>query len=744
MNIRKSLAGVAAGSLAIAGVAVVAAPAAQAATYTTVWNGINNTGLQPNQNIGTKNVTVNVTGGATVGSPITVSVTSSDIAFDNGPAATVQANWTRIDAVVGINGTDYLIKGPSNTGAAPINTNIIAAGWTISSANGADSGTGAGGAVTNTDGVATLNADGTIANASASLVAPGVAGTYTVTLKRLINNSVSSVAPASGGTGVDAVNDGFDQIWGLNTGVAPYNGATAANNFGTVATLNVIGPGATIATSTGQNAGVAAVRAPLPPATGWAGGPTVIGLNGSVFGANVAAGGFTAQFCDVTGTTCDVPVGGTITNNIATNASGDFVAGSSITLTRTSFSPFITSGSRTIKLTQGANVALVPVQVLGTPTVTVSPASAGLGATVQVSGANFNPSQAITLTGRTGAVSPYGNGGGSAGTATTDTASATSNGTGAFGPTSLTISVAGTNGVSAAQGTGSNLTVADQRGTAGYEIASGFCTAPLANGSLDQTTAGSDYCTTTQNVNATVTGGTLSQDVATYSIGAVTSTSAGTAGTYTNVVASGTNGGVGNLAKMLVTVVRTSGVAPVGADITITSLGQGYKDGETVTIAAGATGAGSAAITFVLNRTPGTDINFGTVSTNTVAQTLTSAINPIRVTDLRGGAAGWSLTAALTSSVKNAANNTIPDGNLALGSISCANSTFTTLNATAGTAGTFAGATTAATARTVCTGPAAVNGSSSGEWTASAPVSLTVPAFQAAGSYTGTITFTLT
>jgi hypothetical protein len=664
MRIRKSVAGVGAAALTIAGIGVIAAPTASAASYS-LFQGINNTGLQAPAAAGTGNINVSISPASpNVGQPVTITVTSPDIAFNNGPAATVNADWTRIDAVVSYGGVDYLIKGPRNAGAAAPNTNIIAAGWTISSANGGDSATGAGGAANNTDGVDVINAAGVVQSTAAGLVAPANAGSYPVVLKAIVNNSVSSVAPATGGTGVSSINDGFDQIWGTALSVAPYSGTNTASQFGNVGSITAIGPNAAITSSTGQNAGVAAIRLPLPAATGWTGGPTVVGLSGAVWDASVASGGFTAQFCDVTGTTCDTPNPGgwSITNNISTDGTGALNAGSAITLTRLSFAaPGVTSGSRAIKLTQGTNVALVPVLVLGTPTVTLSPANGGPGTTVSVSGSNFNPSQAITLSGRSGAAAPYGAGGsGSAGTATTDTAATSANSTGAFSAVNIVVTDTATNAIGALQGTPPyGLSQGSNAAFAAFQVNQDQCTRQTGTNTPV-------LCETKQNITATVNAGALTQQAFAYS------------------------------------------------------------------------GPGSAGYT-------STAIPMGAVTTSISSQTLGGFINPITVTDVRGGTATWSLTADMPDLVGSgtAAGASIEDENLVLGGVSCTAAPGSATGITQGAGGNFGG-----TALTVC--DASSNAANSagdtkgGQWVASAPLTLTVPAFQQAGAYASTITFTLT
>ena len=177
---------------------------------------------------------------------------------------------------------------------------------------------------------------------------------------------------------------------------------TAVDN-NVILSQTITGPNATIATSTGQNAGVQAVRNPLATAISGYAAPTTITFTGDTWNANIAAGDIQAQFCDVTGTTCDnlALVGGTPPNNVpnvVVNTLGSDAGGNitgQIDLTRNNFLPFLTTGNRAIKLTgtnAGAgNVALVPVLVLGTPTITLNPAAGGAGTIVLVSGSNMNP-----------------------------------------------------------------------------------------------------------------------------------------------------------------------------------------------------------------------------------------------------------------------------------------------------------------------------------------------------------------
>jgi hypothetical protein len=689
MKIRKSLAGVAAGSLALTGLAVIAAPSAQAASYNNVYSGINSTSLQAPQLKGVKNVSVTVSPASpSVGQALTVSVTSPDIAFDNGPAAIVQANWSRIDAIVSIGGTDYLIKGPRNVGCADVNTNIIQAGWTISSANGADSGTGANGtydgagpsctagtpaAAAATDGVATLTSAGAIATASASITAPAAAGSYPVVLKALVNNSVSSVAPATGGTGQDRVSDGFDELWGIGSTVAPYSGTNTAAQFGTVQTLTVIGPEASITAVTNSGAdglvdGVDDTAVPTAISGGIAyarnnDGITIAGNNawdpaytapGNIklrVCANAAAtAGCSPYFVNVQGPATSAGAG-----TLAVNGSGQ-LATATVQLLAGSFTGanYLIVGQHSVTAgysdANRVKFAAFPLSILGATRTLAVPSAISPNVQFSVSGSNWYPGETVSIAPNTSAVGDV-NG------------SPTAAYGAAFGSISsnLTLGLATTATSLTATGIGGSVTTS-------ISISKFQCIRQ------EGTTGPLQPCVTEQNVSATVLAGNLSQVAAVY-----TGTSDAGMGTYTN-----------------------------------------------------------------------TSIPFGSFSTALTSQTRTGGINPITVTDLRGGLQTWSLTASLPAAERNlvgsgnATGAKIEGVNLALGQTVCTAAP----NSATGVQASTGVQTFDAASLTVCNGSGLASNSAGdttgGQWVASAPISLTVPAFQKAGDYATVITFTLT
>jgi hypothetical protein len=140
-------------------------------------------------------------------------------------------------------------------------------------------------------------------------------------------------------------------------------------------------------------------------------------------------------------------------------------------------------------------------------------------------------------------------------------------------------------------------------------------------------------------------------------------------------------------------------------------------------------------------------IDFGAVTSSVTGSTVNRNLNPITVTDARGGLADWSLTATMPN-LTNGGSGIIENGNMAISGITCAE----TADAPGSAQGQSAGGNTtfAAGSITLCNGPASNAGyvvsdgdTSGGKWVVNGSLALSVPAFQTAGSYTSTITVLL-
>ena len=258
---------------------------------------------------------------------------------------------------------------------------------------------------------------------------------------------------------------------------APQVSSVVKNN------ITITGPNATIATSSGQNAGVAAVR------NSAAYGVTVT-VTGTVWGNNVAAGGFTASYCDLTGNNCDTG----ITNTLTTDGSGVISGGSIVKPGGVA----LTAGNRTLKLVQGSNQSLTPVLVLDTAAITLSPTGGGPGTPVAISGSNFNPSQAVTAYGSSLTGPPY--------TATADSSVGlgNANGSGLISG-SFTVNDPTTVRILAYQGIPGLPSASNPAAAAAFAVSRDRCIAYQSD------LTGGPGCDTKQNVNVSVLQGQLTQ-----------------------------------------------------------------------------------------------------------------------------------------------------------------------------------------------------------------------------------------
>ncbi len=721
MKINKKLAATVAAAVAVGGLATLGLGSNAQAASLTIYQNINNTGLSPTiANLGTKTINLTVTpSSGNVGAALEVTVSSPNLQFDSGPASPAQPYASRIDAVINFNGADYLLAGPRPVVTTPVTSNpaagesIIDGGWVVSSNAGSSSGTTtnttSSGAQTATTGEGTfaINSSGVVSGSAGALTIPSVGSappgtSYTVTLRTILNNSVSNyappcapsctpAAPAPSGTGTNNANDGFDSFYNNASTPSPYASVVPTNSM-TTATVLAIGPNAAISSVTGITA-TNAVRPPLPPLTGYTNNPTNIALTGTTWDANVTSGGFTASFCNTSGASCDTPAGGTVTNTLVTDGSGNVTG--NVVLTRTSFGSFLTTGNRAIKLVQGTNTYLVPILVLGTPAVTASPTSGGPGTVVTATGSEFNPLEPVVARG--------GNGTGYGTTTltwlvTADAATSATNANSTGGVViNFTVQATDTNAILLLQNNTSGAysvnSAGTQRAQTTFLVNQDRCIAQAAD------TTGGSGCNTKQNVNVSVLQGQLVQRA------------------YTN--STPTTGSSSSAATTPV-----AGTSNVNANATT--------------------------------------INLGTVTSPLAPKVIVGNLNDITVSDNRGGTFGWSLSAAMpsftgtpsgtiantaavvTSTCAAASNSTAYDYSNASTSPVAISGFDDTLNAS----GASAGATSAALGSTInlCTKNTTTNattGSTGGVYNVGGTITLTVPAFQKAAVYVTTMTITL-
>jgi hypothetical protein len=128
------------------------------------------------------------------------------------------------------------------------------------------------------------------------------------------------------------------------------------------------------------------------------------------------------------------------------------------------------------------------------------------------------------------------------------------------------------------------------------------------------------------------------------------------------------------------------------------------------------------------------------VTVGVVDQTMLGSLNPITVTDQRGGAAGWSLTAQLDGPLADVSGFTIPTGSVSVTGLSCAPTTGSATRRL-GAGGVL---DTTVTLCGVDTGVDDSAGSSGGgQYTVDGTLEVDVPAFQPAGEYSATLYVTL-
>ena len=476
---------------------------------------------------------------------------------------------------------------------------------------------------------------------------------------------------------------------------APVNSSVAVQAF------TITGPNGTILTSTGQDAGVQAARIPLPPFTGYAnGGVTNIALSGTIWLADAVSGDFTAQFCNSAGTTCDTPSGSdTIVDNDLTTSAGGTLVGT-VNIRRVSIgSPFatLTTGLRSIKIVQtaAAKTALVPVLILGTASVSASPASGGPGTVVTISGSNWNPLQTVTARGATNGVTPFvgGGGGGTYPTAnsTDSPVTAAALTTGAFSVGGFVVQDVATIAITAKQGLGNAIANENSRAATGFTVNQDRCIAYTGD------STGGAGCNTKQNVNVSVLQGNLTQRV------------------YVNAAA-------------------TSGSSTSSASAPVVGTANTNSNETTVNLGTITTPLAPVVIAGTLNDITVSDNRGGTNGWSLTASG----------TSFTGVPSGTIAASALkaTPSCAAATNSTAWDYlNAGKVAISGFDATLSAAGLTVGSAAQAFGSTV--NLCTKDTTPNSTTGSTGGVYNVTSSLSLTVPAFQKAARYTAIVSITL-
>jgi len=133
----------------------------------------------------------------------------------------------------------------------------------------------------------------------------------------------------------------------------------------------------------------------------------------------------------------------------------------------------------------------------------------------------------------------------------------------------------------------------------------------------------------------------------------------------------------------------------------------------------------------------GAGIDMGSVTLDGTGQTMTGALNRVTIVDARTGNLGWSLTGTLTDLALADGSSTIPAGNVSW-TPACVATEGSPSAVTSGAAGPLG-----STAATLCTQEADANATTGGTFTADAEIAVEIPAYAAPGTYTGSLTLSL-
>lgn len=718
MNIRKSLAGIAAGSLALAGIAVASAPAAQA-TVTNVlstaplscWVGINGaSGFIGQVSTSPSNYPTGLAGHVSVAHTLTNATTG-------GQGSAVAVNYS-------------ISEGPRN-GPAGVTGEVMIVTYAITTGASTQYYTGNPSAPFNV----ASGAYGPAASVSDSI--PGsffsTAGSYSIKVHNLnfyAAGDFDAALSVTGSTGISTYcNSNSANVDGPGVGNGTYDTYPTDNNALTnPVTTNIVGDALTVTgpslaftnasqgaagyargnylSGSGQPAnGEALVLSgaswPASLTTGWS--ATVSATGGS--GAEAILASYSAT-CSASPSTnpCSVANGGsgattgteTIQNVYGTTTAGGVFTGGIRRLNAAS--GFLTTGVRQLNIVNGSSSSATSITLLGVPTLTLTPASGAPGSPTTLSGSNWN-------TGRYHYAFAAKDNNFTGGILTGFSCPTTT------APTYNTVC-----------------------GPYVPEDAAGGALTTGVNSGLNPGTSGGFVSTATGDIPA----GVVVNVPATSLVSAfaspgieVAQTSSATAVTWPNAISGQSK--VSAFSNITTTCVAPNAEGNPNTNVTINNTYCQTQQNISATVNPGTLRQTAA----------GSQINLGAaVTTSTTAQTETGAINAITVTDARGGAATWTLTAAVTTGLATSGGATLANNLLSIGPSTCAAAAGSATGITQGSGGNFGTTQTICDATTNAVNPA--SGTKGGEWVANAGLTLTIPAYQAAGTYNGQITFTLT
>jgi hypothetical protein len=451
MKIRKSFAGVAAGSLALAGLAVVTAPSASAATggpYTLNGSPQNQAGTAAY--VGTPSVTLTATqAGANVNIVANISVGPTTTSF-----AGFAAGSYRLDAYVSIDGGPQVqLTGtdPSLNPAVPPSTASFPAGTT-----------------------ATATVSGL------------TVGAHSIVLQSLVAEGNGASSGGGFATNFSEV-AGFDAVYNLGTTTATIVADPPASPIGLTETITVTGPSANATGSTYLGAdGIFGTADDVALASGTPyvrTGDAITVTGNNFWGANVPASNFGVTVCGspaVLATCAPIVAGSAVAQGAGLSTTGNQLSSATykVALAANTGVLYLRIGEYAAPVNPATSVgssvraAYIPFNGLGAPTV-----SATQGVNATLGGSFWYPGETVALSGGSGSPASV-------------TASATGTLSGVY-----TWSGVGTPTLTATSGINSTLTA----------------TATLSALIQSCDIADPGDCNTNQQINATVDAGSLAQ-----------------------------------------------------------------------------------------------------------------------------------------------------------------------------------------------------------------------------------------